>query len=91
MEVLDPNVNVSDLLVWISLLLYPAQVCGFATHWFQLSLCIAAAPSCAVVVHGSPKIHRPYPVVSCAVSSCSVRGEELRIGPVLMVLSADVI
>lgn len=34
MEVLDPNVNVSDLLNCVSSLLYPAEACRVAAHWF---------------------------------------------------------
>lgn len=33
-EVLDPNVSISDLFVWVVLLLCTAETCGFAAHWF---------------------------------------------------------
>lgn len=38
------------------------------------------------MVHWLLKIHRAYPVLSCSVSSCSVEGDELYIGLVLMLL-----
>lgn len=34
MEILDPNVNISDLFIWVVLLLCTAEAYGFAAHCF---------------------------------------------------------